>query len=512
MLATWEACLNAFCIKMKSTKKDQGSDISFTEKKASPAEKEQGLLSAGDIIPKADRSSLEESQGAVGLLRHDGRLLKANSHFCKKFKLKGDLPSQNLLNSLSSANRRLLERKLLLAHHHGSSCELRLQHDDAKGLVKWRIQPVDGLLYLQEEVAPLSLTYSPAVSRQFLEIVPLPALLYSQKHELLMVNQAYAGLLEKDYFEAGAAHSLEGFFAAALPELQKGQAALGEGKCREFSCRVQLCLAGGERRLMEYREKRLPPAVTSAFPDAFSVAVLYDLSAVQQEEESLKKRQQEVDLLMDRASHDLKGPLKSMMSLYSLMEHEFGSNAAVMQYVSHYHNGISRLYRILQDMLQLTRLNTSELSYSRINLAQMIEDSLQSFKNLPRFYDIRFEKEIELPSEVLLEESLLQTIVQNLLENAIKYCAREEPTVRVLIRQDERGGIRLEVSDNGIGIPQELQPRVFDRFFRATRQASGSGLGLYLLKQAVDKLKGEVILQSSSGKGTTFTVYLPCTV
>lgn len=498
-------------MKMKSTKKDQGSGISFTEKKMSVSEKEHEAVSGAAAFPKKDRSFFEESKDAVGAVRYDGRLLEANSSFCEKFKLKENGKTQNLLNSLSQANKRLLERKLLLAHHNGNSCELNLHDADTNRQVKWQIQPVDGVLYLREKkVAPLSLTYSPAVSRQLLEIIPLPALLYNKKHELLMVNQKYAELLGKDHFVASPVHSLEGFLAEDVPEIQKLQTSLQEGHCQEFSCRVQLCLASGEKCLVEYREKRLPQAAISAVPDSFSVAVLYDLSALKQQEEVLKNRQEEVDLFMDRASHDLKGPLKSMMSLYSIMEYEFGHNAAVMEYISHYHHGISRLHRILQDMLQLTRLNTSEPSYSRINLQQMVEDCLQSFKNLPRFYDIRFEKKIDLPSEVLLEESLLQTIVQNLLENAIKYCAREEPKVRVLIRQDERGGIRLEVSDNGIGIPEELQPRVFDRFFRATNKASGSGLGLYLLKQAVDKLKGEVSLQSRIGQGTTFIVYLPC--
>lgn len=497
-------------MQMKSTKKDQGSDISFTEKKKFVSEKEEEPVCGTTAFPKAGRSFFEESNGASGVVRHDGRLLKANSSFCEKFKLKENGKNQNLLNSLSQANKRLLERKLLLAHHNGNSCEVNLHDAETNRQVKWQIKPVDGALYLREKkLASLSLTYSPAVSRQFLEMIPLPALLYNKNHQLLMVNKKYAELLGKDYFVASALHSIEGFLREDVPEIHKLQASLQEGQCQEFSCRVQLCLANGEKCLVEYKEKVLPQAAIS---DSFSVAVLYDLSALKQQEEVLKNRQKEMDLFMDRASHDLKGPLKSMMSLYSIMEYEFGHDAAVMEYINHYHNGISRLHRILQDMLQLTRLNTSELSYSRINLQQMVEDCLQSFKNLPRFYDIRFEKKIELPSEVLLEESLLQTIVQNLLENAIKYCAREEPKVRVLIRQDEKGGIRLEVSDNGIGIPEELQPRVFDRFFRATNNASGSGLGLYLLKQAVDKLKGEVSLQSRSGQGTTFSVYLPCSV
>lgn len=215
-----------------------------------------------------------------------------------------------------------------------------------------------------------------------------------------------------------------------------------------------------------------------------------------------------MDIFMDRAFHDLKGPINSLLALYKLLEYEFGQDEKVMEYVKHYHQGISRLHRMLHDLLILSRIKKAEPQLENICLDQMVEDSLQSFRNLPHFYQIRFIKDIYVSEELFLEESLLLTIVQNLLENAIKYCSAENPEVSIQATLEDEN-LKLQVSDNGIGIPEDLQQRVFERFFRASDKASGSGLGLYLLQQAVLKLKGSVELKSQEGLGTTFSVLIP---
>ena len=98
--------------------------------------------------------------------------------------------------------------------------------------------------------------------------------------------------------------------------------------------------------------------------------------------------------------------------------------------------------------------------------------------------------------------------MQNLLENAIKYSSKNSPfvVVRVFARDEH---VFIEVSDNGQGILLEHQPKIFEMFFRATKNASGTGLGLYILKRSVDRLNGTVALRSEIGQGSTFTVKLP---
>jgi signal transduction histidine kinase len=138
----------------------------------------------------------------------------------------------------------------------------------------------------------------------------------------------------------------------------------------------------------------------------------------------------------------------------------------------------------------------------------MIDACINSFETLPNFANVRFAIRIQPNLEFYSEWTLLNAIMQNLIENAIKYSRNDSPYVEIRVR--ELGDyIVLEVEDNGQGIPDSYQSRIFEMFFRATSNASGSGLGLYILKRSVDRLKGSIELKSQVNVGSTFTVKLP---
>jgi signal transduction histidine kinase len=99
-------------------------------------------------------------------------------------------------------------------------------------------------------------------------------------------------------------------------------------------------------------------------------------------------------------------------------------------------------------------------------------------------------------------------IIENLVENAIQFAKEVKPTLN-LYAIDSGNGIMIQVTDNGIGIQSEFHQNVFDMFFRATEKSKGNGLGLYLVKKAVDKLNGTIKLESAFGQGTVIQVYLP---
>lgn len=108
------------------------------------------------------------------------------------------------------------------------------------------------------------------------------------------------------------------------------------------------------------------------------------------------------------------------------------------------------------------------------------------------------------------DKGMITTILQNLVENAIKYSKRNIPAI-VDIRVESHHGkfLTVRVEDNGIGIADDIQVKVFDMFFRGNEISRGSGLGLYILKNAVEKLKGKIILKSKENVGTTFIIELP---
>ena len=106
---------------------------------------------------------------------------------------------------------------------------------------------------------------------------------------------------------------------------------------------------------------------------------------------------------------------------------------------------------------------------------------------------------------------MLYTIIQNFVENGIKYSKRyhDNALVQITVR-DTPKGIEMEFLDNGIGIPEKYQKTIFDMFIRASDQAKGSGLGLYIVHNAIKKLQGTIRLESEEHAGSIFTVRLPC--
>jgi signal transduction histidine kinase len=103
---------------------------------------------------------------------------------------------------------------------------------------------------------------------------------------------------------------------------------------------------------------------------------------------------------------------------------------------------------------------------------------------------------------------LVLSVFQNLVHNAINYCNPDSPWIRVRV-DGTPNGINVEITDNGKGIPEKIQGRVFEMFYRGNPDSSGSGLGLFIVKNALEKLKGKIRFVSAPGRGTSFYVEIP---
>jgi signal transduction histidine kinase len=161
-----------------------------------------------------------------------------------------------------------------------------------------------------------------------------------------------------------------------------------------------------------------------------------------------------------------------------------------------------------KDIQDEPELNDTALLKEKINFNKLIDECIHSLNHLPEFQKISFRKEIEPELTFHTEWTLLNAIVQNLIENGIKYSAEENPFVNIKV-WSENGGVAIRVADNGQGISIEHQSKIFEMFYRATHQSRGTGLGLYILKRSVDKLQGQIDIESEPGIGSTFTVKLP---
>ncbi|WP_017730202.1 sensor histidine kinase [Nafulsella turpanensis] len=476
----------------------------------------QDSVIAVPVLSADELALLKSATQAFSIVRHDGKIVQANARFCEQFALAGNLQHLNLLDRLRPVDQRLLSRKLLLASHHGNSCNASIRClQQGAGPVNFLIRPAKDVLFLEEvvaEPAPLKREEPKIVPKAttgddwWFDVLPFPSLLYDDRQELKKANQKFLELSAYSLKDFSVPGMEEVLFPESVQQINKMKEMLLAGALEEAEEQVMLRLRNGQTRWMRLTLCSLP--FNPSTGKAGRLAVLHDIDALKKQEEAIQLRQEETELFIDRLSHDLKGPLNSLLSLYALVEHDFKGDEKVMEYVGYYHGGISRLHRVVSDTLKLSKIRQAMPAAGHTNLSHLVDDCLQTFTNLPRFGKIRFVKEVNVPEELKLDESLLRTILQNLLENAIKYSSDCSPEVKVTLTE-EAPGIRLEITDNGIGIPKDLQGRVFDRFFRATQMDSGSGLGLYIVKQAVLKLNGDITLRSQEGKGTTFIVQIP---
>lgn len=221
----------------------------------------------------------------------------------------------------------------------------------------------------------------------------------------------------------------------------------------------------------------------------------------------IENKNAELDSFFYRISHDLKGPIASMLGLSSLARRDIQDSSA-RAYLDKQHVQAERLNNIVSGLIKLTKLNDTALQKEKIDFQKLIDECIHSLQDLPEFPRISFRTQIDADLIIFSEWTLLNAIVQNLVENAIKYSSDDGAYVDIKVSSDAHY-LKICVADNGHGISAEHQSKIFDMFYRANHHSKGTGLGLYILKRSVDRLGGEISIESEPGVGSTFTVRLP---
>lgn len=225
----------------------------------------------------------------------------------------------------------------------------------------------------------------------------------------------------------------------------------------------------------------------------------------------LKRVNHELDKFVYSASHDLSAPLKSIGGLVQIAKME-NPPVAVDQYLNLMQKSIAKLENFIRDIIDYSRNSRMPLKHEEIDILVLI----RSIWDDHRYY-LKRETKIELFIENRLltplysDETRLRIIFNNLLSNAIKFHVeekRERPCVTVIIDETEESFI-FTVADNGQGISAQIKQEIFKMFFRGNASVPGSGLGLYILKESVEKLNGTVSVESEEGAGATFCVTIP---
>jgi hypothetical protein len=226
----------------------------------------------------------------------------------------------------------------------------------------------------------------------------------------------------------------------------------------------------------------------------------------------IEKKNTEMDSFFYRVSHDLKGPIASLLGLSDLAKRDVADEKSLV-YIKMFENQVKRLNMIVMELINITELNYREIKRTDINFYEIVDSCITSYTYLPNFESIQFKIEVESNLKFSSEWYIINTILQNLIENSIKYLDKEkkESFVEITIHST-KSDVVLIVKDNGQGVGKEHQIKIFDMFYRANNNADGTGLGLFILKRAVERLKGEIKLESELNIGTTFTISLPFVV
>ncbi len=217
---------------------------------------------------------------------------------------------------------------------------------------------------------------------------------------------------------------------------------------------------------------------------------------------------------VSNVSHELKTPLTSMKVLAdSLMAEENAPVELYQEFMTDIANEIERENKIIENLLSLVRMDkkASDMNIESVDINALLELILKRMRPIARRRGVEIIYESIRPVSAEVDEVKLTLALSNLVENAIKY-NKEQGWVRVTLDADHQF-FSVEVADSGIGIPEEAQEHIYERFYRVdkshSREVGGTGLGLAITRSAVLMHRGSIRVESRENEGTTFTVRIP---
>jgi PAS domain S-box-containing protein len=219
----------------------------------------------------------------------------------------------------------------------------------------------------------------------------------------------------------------------------------------------------------------------------------------------------ELEAFSYSVSHDLRAPLRAIGGFSEALKEDYADklDEMAMGYVNDIVAAATRMNQLVQDLLDYSRLGRAELGLQPVNVSQAVGRALQHLREDPARIDIN----LETGSLVLVHEATLVQVISNLLSNALKFHTKKaEPQVRIWSAVQPGGKrLRLSVRDNGIGIAPHHHERIFQVFERLHDRESypGTGIGLAIVKRAIQRMGGTYGLESAAGEGSTFWIELP---
>jgi signal transduction histidine kinase len=226
--------------------------------------------------------------------------------------------------------------------------------------------------------------------------------------------------------------------------------------------------------------------------------------------EELKILNEELDTFVYRSSHDLRAPLTSVLGLTSVIEDE--TDLHKIYYLNFLiKESVERLLKVTDDMTDYSRNARTAVQKEPADFLSLIDEAILSHHFMENFHRLKINIDVQESSQPLvIDKKRIEILVNNALSNAVKYqdTNKEYSFLNISVKINKSNFV-LTFEDNGLGIQDTYKDKIFEMFYRANPYSLGSGLGLYIVKGIIEKLNGKIDLDSTYGKGSTFTFTFP---
>jgi len=229
---------------------------------------------------------------------------------------------------------------------------------------------------------------------------------------------------------------------------------------------------------------------------------------VQERTKELSKRNNELDNFVYSVSHDLRAPIASVLGLINLAKND-KDRAMAAVYLDKIHSSALQQDNFIREILDQSRNARLEVKKDEIQFEELIDETFNQLK-FATSTGQAVEKIVDIKQEgpFYSDRWRLKVILNNIISNSIRYRNGRDPVIKINVSVVDQMA-HFEIEDNGRGIAKEHIKNVYRMFYRATDDGAGSGLGLYIVKETVDKLHGSIEIESEEGKGTTVKLDIP---
>jgi signal transduction histidine kinase len=224
--------------------------------------------------------------------------------------------------------------------------------------------------------------------------------------------------------------------------------------------------------------------------------------------DELSKRNTELDNFVYSVSHDLRAPIASILGLINLAKQDKNPEMKAM-YLDKMSNSARQQDNFIREILDHSRNSRLEVKREPVRFKDVIDDTFEQLKFATTTgKSVKKIVEVNQENDFYTDHWRLKVVLNNLLSNAIRYRNGRDPVIKINVKVDQHLAT-VEIADNGRGIASEHLENVCKMFYRATDEGAGSGLGLYIVKETIDKLNGSLHIESEEGKGTTVKIEIP---